>query len=94
MQIGSGTRDVDVEHIVGDVEDDKLRKELRSCQIFLVDSELERPRHKVFNYAVETLNETIVNEKLDRFFNNLKCAAKVNLAFGFILKKIKDGGFR
>ena len=93
-QIGSGTRDVDVEHLVGDVDDHSLREELRSCQHFLVDSELERARHKVFNYAVETLNETIVNEKLDHFFNNLKCAAKVNLAFGFILKNIEDGGFR
>ena len=67
---------------------------MRSCQHFLVDSELERATHKVFNYAVETLKETIVNEKLDHFFNNLKCAAKVNLAFGFILKNIEDGGFR
>ena len=94
MQIGSGTRDADVEHIVGDVKDHRLREELRCCQHFLVDSELERARHKVFNYAVETLNETIVNEKLDHFFNNLKRAAKVNLAFGFILKNIEDGGFR
>ena len=94
MQVESGTRDVDVEHIVGDVEDHRLRQELRSCQHFLVDSELERTRHKVLNYAVETLNVTIVNEKLDHFFNNLKCAAKVNLAFGFILKTIEDGRFR
>ena len=94
MQIGSRTRNVDVEHIVGDVEDHSLREELRSSQHFLVDSELERARHKVFSYAVETLNETVVNEKLDHFFNNLKCAAKVNLAFGFILKNIEDGGFR
>ena len=85
---------MDVEHIVGDVDDQKLREELRSCQHFLVDSELQRARHKVFNYAVEILNETIVNEKLDQFFNNLKCAAKVNLAIGFILKNIEDGGFR
>ena len=94
MQIGSRTRDVDVEHIVPDVEDHSLREELRSCQHFLVNSELERARHKVFNYPVETLNETTVNEKLGHFFNNLKCAAKVNLAFGFILKNIEDGGFR
>ena len=71
-----------------------LRKKLRSCQHFLVDSELKRARHKVFIYAVETLNETTLNKKLDHFFNNLKCAAKVNLAFGFILKNIEDGGFR
>ena len=94
MQIGSGTRDVTVDHIVGDVEDQSLREELRSCQHFLVDSEVERARHKVFNYAVETLNETIVNEKLDHFLNNLKHAAKVNLVFGFILKIIEDGWFR
>ena len=73
MQIGSGTRDVNLEYIVGIVEDHRLREELRSCQHVLVDSELERrARHKVFNYAVETLNETIVNEKLNHFFNNLK----------------------
>ena len=59
-----------------------------------MDWELERARHKVFNYAVETPNETVVNEKPDQFFNDLKCAAKVNLAFGFILKNIEDGGFR
>ena len=94
MQIGSRTRNVDVEHIVEDVEDHRLREEVRSCQDFLVESELERVRHKVFNYAVETLTETIVNDKLDHFFNNLKCAVKVNLAFGFILKNIEDGGFR
>ena len=94
MQIGSGTRDVDVKHIVEDVDDHSLREELRSCQHFLVDSELERTRHKVFIYAVEALNETVVNEKLDHFFNNLKCAAKVNLPFGFTLKNIEDGGFR
>ena len=82
------------EHIVGDVEDHSLREELRSRQHFLVDSELERARHKAFNYAERTLNETILNEKLDHSFSNLKCAAKVNLAFGFILKNIEDGGLR
>ena len=85
---------MDVELTVGDVDDHSLREELRSCQHFWVDSELERARHKVFIYAVELLNETIVNEKLNQFFNNLKCAAKVKLAFGFILKNIEDGGLR
>ena len=87
-------QEMDVEHKVGDVEDHRLKEELHSCRHFLVDSKLERARHKVFNYAVETINEKIVNEKLDHFFNILKCAAKVNLAFGYILKNIKDGGFR
>ena len=51
MQIGSRARDVDVDYIVGDVDDHSLREELRSCQYFLVSSELESARHKVFNYA-------------------------------------------
>ena len=87
MQIGSKTRDVYVEHMVGDVEDHRLREKLRSCQHFLVDSELERARHKVFNYAVKTFNETIVNEQFDLFFTKLKCGAKVNLASVSFLKK-------
>ena len=94
MQIGSGTRNVDVEHIVGDVEDHRLREELRSCQHFSVDSELARASHKVFLYAIENLNAEFVDEELDHFFINLKCAAKVNLAFGFILRNIEDGGLR
>ena len=94
MQNGSETRDVDVEHIVGDVADHRLRDELHSSQHLPVDSELERAIHKVFDYAVETLNETVVNEKLDHFFNSLKCAAKVNLASGSILKNGEERGFR
>ena len=71
MQIGSETRDLDVEHIVGDVEDHRVRKELRPCQHFLVDSELERARHKVFNYAVEKLNADFIDEKRS-FLQQLK----------------------
>ena len=81
-------------NIQWEMEDHRLREELRSCQRFLVDSELERAGHKVFNYAIENINAEIVDEELDHFFNNLKCAAKVDLVFGFILRNIEDGGFR
>ena len=74
LQIGSGTRDVDAESIVGDVEDHRMREELNSCQHFLMDSEHERVIHKVFSYAIENHNAEIVDEKLDHFFNNLKCS--------------------
>ena len=96
MQIGSGTRDLDKDYIRGDVEYHRLSEELSFCQHFRVDSELEIARQKVFNDSVKSVNETIVNEKLDHFSNNLKCAAKVNLVFCFcfILKNIEDGGFR
>ena len=85
---------MDVEHIVEDVEDHKLREELRSCQHFLMDSEIERARHKVLNYAIGNLNAEYFDKKLAHFFNNLKSAAKVNLVCGFILKNIEDGGIR
>ena len=63
---------VDPDDIINEVDHLDLKEELRSCQHFLVDSELERARRKVFNYAVENPNETIVNEKLDIFLNKLK----------------------
>ena len=83
MQIGSRTRDVDVEHIVADVEDDMFREELRSCQHFLAESELERARHEVSNYAVETLNQTIVNENFDHFFKQFEMCSKSESGFWF-----------
>ena len=63
---------VEPDDINSEICDTKLRDELRSCQQLLVDSELERARHKVFNHA----EENPVSEKLDDFSNNLKCAAK------------------
>ena len=37
------------------------------------------------------LTKNLLNDKLDYVFKELKCAAKVNLAFGFVLKNIEDG---
>ena len=34
---------------------------------------------------------SLLNDKLDYVCNEMKCAAKVNLAFGFVLKNIEDG---
>ena len=81
MQIGSGTRDKDAEHIVGDVEDHRLREVFCACQNFLVNSDLERTRHKIFNYAVENPNETTVNKKFDLFFQQFKMCSKSESGF-------------
>ena len=91
---GFNLKKPDSSPLVNDIDDDSLKEELRAFEHFLVVSEFERGQHKVFNYAVETLNTEIVNDKLDKFFNNLKCAAKVNLAFGFIFKNLEDGRYR
>ena len=93
-QIGFGASNIDMENIVGDVDDQSLREELQSCKNFLVDSEIQKGRHSVFNFAVNNLTAQVIEEKLDRVLDKLKCVAKLNLALGFILKNIEDGKFR
>ena len=52
---------------------------------------MEKGRHRVFNFAMSSFDVSLLNDKLDYVFKELKCAAKVNLAFGFVLKKIEEG---
>ena len=89
--MGFGANNNNVEDIVGDVDDQSLREELESCKHFLTDTELENGRHRVFNFAMSSFDMSLLNDKLDYVFKELKCAAKVNLAFGFVLKNIEDG---
>ena len=93
-QIGFGASNTDVEDIVGDVDDQSLREELQSCTHFLVDSEIQKGRQSVFNFAVNNLTAQVIEEKLDRVLNKLNCVEKLKLALGFILKNIEDGKFR
>ena len=93
-QIGFGASNIDVEDIVGDVDDQSLREELQSCRHFLVDSEIQKGRHSVFNFAVNNLTAQVIEEKLDRVLDKLKSVAKLNLALSFILKNIEDRNFR
>ena len=93
-QIGFGMSHIDVEDIMGDVDDQTLREELQSCRHFLVDSEIQKGRHSVFNFAVINLTAQVIEEKLDRVLDRLKWLAKLILALGFILKNIEDGKFR
>ena len=88
-QIGFGASNIDVEDIVGDVDDQSLREELESCKHFLIDTEMETGRHSVFNIAISSFNIPLLNDKLDYVFKEMKCAAKVNLAFGFVLKTMR-----
>ena len=77
-QIGFGASNTDVEGIVGDVDHQSLRAELQSCRHFLVDSEIQKGRHSVFNFAVNNLTAQVIGEKLDRVLDKLKCVAKLN----------------
>ena len=90
-QIGFGANNIDVEDIVGAVDDQSLREELESCKHFLTDTEMEKGRRRVFNFALSSFDGSLFNDKLDYIFKELKCAEKVNLAFGNVLKNIRDG---
>ena len=76
---------------MGDVDDQSLREGLQSCRHFLVDSEKQKGRHSVFNFAVNNLTAQVIEEKLDCVLDKLKCVAKLNLALGFFLMNIEDG---
>ena len=93
-QIGFGASNIHVGDIMGDVDDQSLREELQSCRHFLVDSEIQKGRHSVFNFVVNNLTAQVIEEKMDRVLDKLKCVAKLKLALGFILKNIEDGKFR
>ena len=80
-----------MEDTVGDVDDQSLREELESCKHFLTDTDMENGRHKVVNSAISYFDISLLNDKLDYVFKEMKCAAKVNIAFGFVLKNIEDG---
>ena len=73
---------------------DKLKEELSACQHFLVDTEMENGRHKVFNFQMSKLDTKIINDKLEEVFNKLDSAAKINFALGFVLRNVETGEYR
>ena len=82
---------IDVEDIVEDVDGQSLREEMESCKRFMTDTAMENRRHRVFNFAMSSFDTSLLNDELDFVFKELKCAVKVNLAFGFVLKNFEDG---
>ena len=52
---------------------------------------MENGRHRVFNFAMSPFDMSLFNDKLVYVFEELPCAAKLNLAFGFVLKNVEDG---
>ena len=55
---------------------------------------MEEGRQRVLNFAMSSFDISLTNDKMDYAFIQLKCAAKVNLAFRFVLKNIEDGSCR
>ena len=83
---------VDLEPIMGDYHDQELCEELTTCQHFLDDSEFVRGKQHVFIFA--STNPCFLKKKLQHVFENSLCAAKVNLAHGFVLRNVEDGKYR
>ena len=46
---------------------------------------MENGRHKKFNLQISKLDSNLINEKLDQMSEKLNCAAKLNIALGFVL---------
>ena len=93
-QRGSVAQNVDALQLMGNVEDNSLQKELETCKRFLVDNEMENARHRVYNFAMDTVDPKNLLAKLDVVFDSLKCAAKQNVAFSFVLKNLEDKNSR
>ena len=53
-------------------------------------SELKKSRPSVFNFAMSSFNNSLLNKKLNHVFNQLNYVAKFNLVFGFVLKNIES----
>ena len=58
---------------------------------FLTETEMENRKHRVFSFAMSSFDMSLLNDKLEYVFQELKCAAKTNLAFGFVLENVEDG---
>ena len=70
--MGFGAGNFHVEDIVGDVDDQNLREEVESCKHFLTYTEMEKGRHRVFNFAMSSFDIPLLNDKLDYVFKELK----------------------
>ena len=62
-QRGSGARNVDNTQLVGVVDENSLKEELKTCKHFLVVSEMEIGRHRVYNFAMDFLDPKYLFKK-------------------------------
>ena len=94
-KIGSSST-IRVREIMEKVDNDSesLKEKLAACQHLIDDMHSEHGRQEVFNFSLSNLDTKKINEKLDQVFANLKCAAKVNLALGFILQNVETNEYR
>ena len=66
---------------------ENLKEELEMCQHFLLDSDLENGRQRVFYFSMGLLEIHTLSQKLSTVSEKLKRAAKFTVAFDFLVKK-------
>ena len=71
---------VNLDAFMGDYDDQALRQELTACQHFLVENEFVRGTQHVFNFTSTIVTPRFLREKIQRVFESLHCAAKINFA--------------
>ena len=72
-----GAQSVGVSLLMGDVDDKSLKEELETCKRFLLDSEIENGRHRLYNFAMDFLEPKSLLEK-NVVFESLEGAAKLD----------------
>ena len=90
-ECGSESNNQDVTQLVGVLDDESLTEKLDACEHFLVDNEMENGRNRFLIFAMDILHAHTLGQKLDTVFEKLKCAAKLNVAFRFVLRNLYDG---
>ena len=87
----SAPKNVDVTQLMGEIDVERSKVELEKFKEFLVDFQTENGRRKRFNFVMDILSALTLSQELDTMFKKLKCAAKLNVAFGFLPKARGDG---
>ena len=73
----------------GEIYNDSLEEGLETRKHLLVDSNRATGKHKIFNYAMGSLNLHLLIENLHLIFDSLKSAAKLIVAEGFLLENVE-----
>ena len=62
------------------------KKNSKHVNITSLTLSLKKGRHRVFKFTKSIFDNSLINKKLDLVFKRLKCAAKLNFSFGFVLR--------
>ena len=68
--IQMNSADSDLNNLLED-DDADLKEEIQACEHFFVDSELEKGRHRLSNFAMSTFDNSLINQKLKLVFKGL-----------------------